>query len=134
MATARCAWRLVATCMAMFSASAVLPIAGRAARMMSSPGRKPPVISSSLMKPVLTPRTRREGSRKLLMPPSAESNTCWALASVFLACASPMLSSFSSAAERICAGSSSAIMQRWIVSCEAAIILRSRLLSRTMLT
>ena len=37
----------VATCCAIFSAKAVLPMAGRAARMTSSPSCRPPVISSS---------------------------------------------------------------------------------------
>ena len=61
---------LVATCWAMFSASAVLPMDGRAARMISSPSCSPPVISSNLSKPVLMPLMRLLGSRKTLMPPS----------------------------------------------------------------
>jgi hypothetical protein len=53
------------------------------------------------------------------MPPSADSNTSRALASVFFACASPSDRKLSSAAERICTGSSSASMQRLMVSCAA---------------
>ena len=58
------------TCCAMLSAIAVFPIDGRAAMMIRSPPCMPPVISSSLAKPVLMPLTRFEGSRKALMPPS----------------------------------------------------------------
>ena len=41
--------------LAMFKASAVFPMLGRDATMMSSPGCSPPVFSSSSLKPVGTP-------------------------------------------------------------------------------
>ena len=46
-----------ATCSAMLSANAVLPIDGRPATMTRSPGCRPAVFSSRSMKPVGTPVT-----------------------------------------------------------------------------
>ena len=60
---------LAATCWAIFNASAVLPIDGRAARINSSPGCRPLVFSSSFVNPVLMPLTRLLGSRKAFSPP-----------------------------------------------------------------
>ena len=71
----------------MFSASAVFPIEGRAARMMSSPSCMPAVISSNLSNPVLMPLIRLLGSRKTLMPPSKLARICSVLTSVSLSAA-----------------------------------------------
>ena len=66
---------LLATCCAIFSASAVLPMDGRAARMNRSPACSPLVFSSSLVNPVLMPLTRLLGSRKAFSPPWYSSIT-----------------------------------------------------------
>jgi hypothetical protein len=67
--TATVRFTLVATCCAMFSASAVLPMDGRAARMNKSPACSPLVFSSNLVNPVLMPLTRLLGSRNAFRPP-----------------------------------------------------------------
>ena len=58
-----------ATCCAMFRAMAVLPMAGRAARMNSSPGLRPPVISSNFTKPGSEAFVPLAGIRKAFAPP-----------------------------------------------------------------
>ncbi len=117
-ATALGFFGLVATCWAMFKASAVFPMAGRAARMNSSPSRRPPVISSNFRNPVLMPLMRLLVSRKALMPPSYSVMICAGLASEFFDCTSPSFMNASSTAPRICFGSSSHVKQRLMVSCE----------------
>ncbi len=60
----------IAMCCATFNANDVLPMAGRAAMMISSPPCMPVVISSSFRNGPESPCTRRLGSRNACMPPA----------------------------------------------------------------
>ena len=119
-ATARGLAGFIATYWAMLSASAVFPIAGRAARMMSSPGRKPPVISSSFKNPVEVPRIRLVGSRKALIPPSARPRISRVCSSLLATCDSPSASKSLSALAKISSALSWPLIARsisaWLLS------------------